>query len=121
MTLLNAGQRAKVRELEASFPHGRLLQGWELCRIFRLELGEKKDYQLAAMGVLLQDWSRQNWKDNQIDEKLHETRCAGTPAGQWCQCHTAQQDVWEWDEYVAKHWHEPIPSVKDSLIHATGA
>lgn len=85
--ILDRPQIAELRALERNLPAGRYLQGFEICRHFRLKPDPITDSREQLMMQLLWDWR----KENAISSR--------------------EDTINDWMDYVLTKWTEPLPMV----------
>jgi hypothetical protein len=65
--MLSFTEREELKALEASFPPRRLLQGFEVCRKFKLQPAPRTDAQIASMEETRKQFQKLLWKDRQAN------------------------------------------------------
>lgn len=89
--MLTTEQNKELKDIEKVLPNGRYLQGFEVCRHFRLKPEPLDSSREQAMLTLLWDWRKINARFEK-DDNIHD-----------------------WMDYVKKEWIEPLPSSTGKL------
>lgn len=98
-------QREKLRKYEKTLPHSRVLQGFEICQLFKLKPTAALETDTDTLERLYRLWEQKIlWKSNKIEEKAHDVRCGGTPSGKWCKCRMKQDEVHEWEDWALENF-----------------
>src|SRR3990167_7563540 len=118
---LSPEQREKLRKHEKTLPPGRYLQGFEICRMFGIKVGEIAEDQISELESLYRRWEREIlWKANNIEDKRHGAVCVPT-TGAWCKCRTRQEEIHEWENFSIENFGKEdseinwiMPSLRES-------
>lgn len=82
--LLTPDQIAELKCIENGLPHGRYLQGFEICRYFALKPDPLDEFREKQMLNLLWEWRKENAISNRED------------------------NIHDWMDFVASKWVEPL-------------
>ena len=101
MLSLNSDQITQIRSKELSYPQGRYLTPWEICKLLGTSCGSKTEVEVAQMEELENKWNHQLWKQRKIEE-LGEMKAKSD-----------QEEMHDWDDFVMQNWDHTKELSKD--------
>lgn len=118
--MLSPNQREKLMLIEMNLPPPKLLQGFEICRLFRLEVepvSEKKleemNRKLEEMKRVLKDFEKILWKERILDYKAENPHLSPEELADVVDGKIGPEDWWRWQAFALEHYQQPSGSFRD--------
>lgn len=106
---LDPKQREDLIHFEATrLPPRRYLQGFEIIRMFNLEMEPITDAKKQAMTETIRNFERILWKDRILRYKAENPKLTNEEISETVDSKVDADDLADWQAYAAVHYSEPF-------------
>lgn len=104
MRMLNQDQKDQLRKHESTLPRGRYLQGFEICKAFKLKPNTLNEDAVASMERLLTGFIKnkeyKHLNKHRISDDISEVV--------ECDCKTDNEALYEWEEFADRMFEDSL-------------